>query len=95
VIFAKSKCSAPLDYRRLKLFNILKISDEAKLIVSLKPGKTNIQYYVTNDELFILSETHIRTGHGGRTQMLKELQVRYKNTRITYLRSYNVVFKFV
>jgi hypothetical protein len=54
VIFAKSKCSAPLDYRRLKLFNILKISDndKAKLIVSLKPGKTNIQYYVTNDELF-------------------------------------------
>jgi hypothetical protein len=30
----------------------------------------------------ILSETHIRTGHGGSTRMLKELQVRYKN--ITY-----------
>jgi hypothetical protein len=72
-----------LDYRRLKRFDILKVSDEEKLIVPLKPGETNIQYYVTNDELFnILSETHIRTGHGGRTRMLKELQVRYKN--ITY-----------
>jgi hypothetical protein len=75
--------STPLDYRRLKRFDILKVSDEEKLIVPLKPGETNIQYYVTNDELFnILSETHIRTGHGGRTRMLKELQVRYKN--ITY-----------
>jgi hypothetical protein len=83
VIFAKRKCSTPLDYRRLKRFDILKVSDEEKLIVPLKPGETNIQYYVTNDELFnILSETHIRTGHGGRTRMLKELQVRYKN--ITY-----------
>lgn len=83
VISAKSKCSTPLDYRRLKRFDILKVSDEQKLIVPLKPGETNIQYFVTNEELFnILSETHIRTGHGGRTRMLKELQVKYKN--ITY-----------
>nr|XP_034194771.1 KRAB-A domain-containing protein 2-like [Osmia lignaria] len=80
---AKTKCSTPLDYRRLKRFDILKITDEEKLIVPLKPGETNIQYYVTNDELFnILSESHIRTGHGGKTCMLKELQVKYKN--ITY-----------
>jgi hypothetical protein len=52
VIFAKRKCSTPLDYRRLKRFDILKVSDEEKLIVPLKPGETNIQYYVTNDELF-------------------------------------------
>jgi hypothetical protein len=33
--------STPLDYRRLKRFDILKVSDEEKLIVPLKPGETN------------------------------------------------------
>ncbi|CAG9835992.1 unnamed protein product [Diabrotica balteata] len=80
VISAKTKCSTPLDYRRLKRFDVLKVDDEEKLIVPLKPGETNAQYYVINDELFtILSETHTRIGHGGRTRMLKELQVKYKN----------------
>ena len=69
-----------MDYRRIKRFDILIVSDDEKLIVPLKPGQTNIQYYVTNEELFdILSETHIRTGHGGRTRMLKVLQITYKN----------------
>lgn len=49
----------------------------------LKPAERNIQYYVINGELLnILSEAHIRTGHGGITRTLKELQVKYKN--ITY-----------
>ncbi|XP_030768090.1 KRAB-A domain-containing protein 2-like [Sitophilus oryzae] len=83
VISAKTKCCTPSDYRRLKRFDILNVGDEQKLIVPLKPGETNIQYYVTNDELFdILSETHVRTGHGGRTRMLNELQLKYKN--VTY-----------
>lgn len=83
VVSAKTKCNTPLDYRRLKRFDVLKINDEEKLIVPLKQGETNIQYYVTNEELFsILYETHTRIGHGGRTRMLKELQVKYKN--ITY-----------
>ncbi|GBN67396.1 KRAB-A domain-containing protein 2 [Araneus ventricosus] len=79
VISAKTS----LDYRRLRRFDVLKINDEEKLIVPLKPGETNVTNYVTNDELFsILSETHTRIGHGGRTHMLKDLQVKYKN--ITY-----------
>lgn len=83
VKFAKFKCSTPLDYRRLKRFDVLKSDTGDRLIVPLKPGDTSIQYYVTNDELFnILSETHIRLCHGGRTRMAKELQVKYKN--ITY-----------
>lgn len=83
VVSAKIKCNTPLDYRRLKRFDVLKINDEEKLIVPLKPGETNIQYYVTYEELYsILYETHTRIGHGGRTCMLKELQVKYKN--ITY-----------
>jgi len=43
----------------------------------------NIQYCVTNEELFtILHETHTRISHGGGTRLLNELQVKYKN--ITY-----------
>ncbi|GFX28338.1 KRAB-A domain-containing protein 2 [Trichonephila clavipes] len=80
VVSAKTKCNIPLDYRRLKRFDVLRIKDEEKLIVPLKRGKTNLQYYITNDELFsVLYETHIRTGHGGRARMLKELQIKYKN----------------
>ena len=83
MVSAKTKCNTPLDYRWLKRFDVLKINDEEKLIVPLKPGETNIQYYVTNGELFsILSETHTRIGHGWKTRMLKELQNKYKN--ITY-----------
>ncbi|GFX86163.1 KRAB-A domain-containing protein 2 [Trichonephila clavipes] len=82
VVSAKTKCNTPLDYRRLKSFDVLK-NNEEKLIVPLKPEETNIQYYVTNDEMFsVLYETHIRTGQGGRTRILKELQIKYKN--ITY-----------
>ncbi|XP_076394138.1 KRAB-A domain-containing protein 2-like [Megachile rotundata] len=61
--------------RRLKRFDVLKMNDEEKLIVPLKPGETNIQYYVTNEELFsILYETHTRIGHGGRTTVSNEAQ---------------------
>ncbi|XP_057654773.1 KRAB-A domain-containing protein 2-like [Diorhabda carinulata] len=83
VVSAKIECNTPLDYRRLKRFDVLKINDKEKLIAPLKPGETNIQYYVTNEELYsILHETHTRIGHGGRIRMLKELQAKYKN--ITY-----------
>ncbi|GFX84393.1 KRAB-A domain-containing protein 2 [Trichonephila clavipes] len=79
----QSYARTPLDYRRLKRFDVLKISDEEKLIVPLKEGETNIKYYVINNEFFsVLYEIRIRTGHGGRTRMLRELQTKYKN--ITY-----------
>lgn len=79
-----------MDYRRLKRFEILKVRDEQKLIVPLKPGETNIRYYVTNEELFdILSETHIGTVHGGRTQevimlylnLCKQCQMKYNASK--------------
>lgn len=75
MISTKSKCSTPLNYRRLKHFDILKINKEEKLIVSLEPGKMNIQCYVTNVELFsTLFKTHTIIGHAGRTRMLNDLQ---------------------
>lgn len=56
----------------------MNILGSTKLIVPLKPGETNMKYYVKNEELFdIIQQTHIRTGHGGRTRMIKELQFKY------------------
>lgn len=53
---------------------------KGSLLKTLKPGEMNIQCFVTNNKLFsILSETHIRIDHGGRTNMLKELKSNYKN----------------
>ena len=43
VVSAKTKCNTPLDYRRLKRFDVLKINDEEKFIVPLKQEETNIQ----------------------------------------------------
>ena len=51
-----------------------------KLIVPLKPRETNIIYNVKNEDIFdIIQQTHIQTGHGGRTRMIKEWQCEYKN----------------
>jgi len=82
MVSAKTKCNT-FGLQTIKTFHVEKINDENKLIAPLKPRKTNIQYYVTNEEFFtILHESHTRIGHGGRTRILKELQVKYKN--ITY-----------
>ena len=58
MVSAKTKCNTFLDYRRLKRFDVLKINDEEKLIVPLKQEERNIQYYVTNEELF-RKEEHV------------------------------------
>lgn len=79
----KTKGKQCIDYRRLKRFDVVNITNEDKLIVPVKPGETNVQFYVNNDELFdIIQDVHIRCGHVGRTRMLKELQQQYKN--VTY-----------
>lgn len=69
-----------MSYRRFKLFDVLKINDKEKLIVLLKPEKTNKQYYVNNDELVSLQfETHIRIGQEGRRLCLKICNRNTKN----------------
>lgn len=76
----KSRGKLPHEYRRLKRFDV---TDDNKLIVPVKPGDTNVVYYVTNDEMFdIIHNVHILNGHKGRDKMLKEIQRKYKN--ITY-----------
>ena len=57
-----------LDYRRLKHFDVLSINGENSLIVTLKSGEINIQYYFITGKLFSMpSKTHTKVSSGGRT----------------------------
>ena len=70
----------PNDYALLKRFDVVRVSNVAKLIYPVSEGHATIKYYVTNDELFdIIHAAHIRIGHGGRNRMIKETQLKYKN----------------
>jgi len=88
---AKSvKGKQTVHYRQLKRY-ILNIGGEEKLTVPLSAEKTEILYYVTFDELFnVILEAHIAVGHGGRTRVIKKLNLKYKNVTVesivTYLR---------
>lgn len=71
----------PLDYRRLKRYDVLKVSDELKLILPLnKSANHEVKYYVHNEELFdILCKSHVDTGHGGLHKMHLNLKKKYVN----------------
>lgn len=71
-----------LNYRRLKLFDVIKIGDQENLIELLthRDGKNNILYYVKNEELYdILYETHTNVGHGGKHRMISEIKLKCKH----------------
>lgn len=71
----------PLDYRRLKRYDVLKVSDKMKLILPLcKSAGNQVKYYVHNGELFdILCKAHVDTGHGGLHKMHLSLKKKYVN----------------
>jgi uncharacterized protein YqgV (UPF0045/DUF77 family) len=76
-------------YWRLKRYDILNIGSEEKLTVPLSAEKTEILYYVTFDELFnVIHEAHIAVGHSGRTRMIKELNLKYKNVTVESIVTY-------
>lgn len=67
-------------YRRLKRYDIMTVGNEEKLIVPISSEKDDVVHYVRYEELFsIIHDTHINTGHGGRTRTLKEASRKYKN----------------
>ena len=69
--------------RLLKRYDILNIGGEERLNLPLSAEKTEIQYYVTFDELFIVThEAHIAVGHGIRIRMIKDLNLKYKNVTV-------------
>lgn len=56
----------PNDYKLLKRYDIMNVSNIEKLIVSVNDPNT-IKYYVYNEELYkIIHDVHLQTGHGGR-----------------------------
>lgn len=68
-----------LQYRRLKRYDILHVGDMKKLIMPLS-DKMNVQYYVTDDELFdVINSAHRECGHGDRDRTLKALRNKYAN----------------
>lgn len=82
VIDAKNRTNKkPVDYRRLKRYDILKVSGLLKLILPLsKSVNDNVKYYVHNGELFdILKKSHLETSHGGLHKMHISLKNEYAN----------------
>ncbi|XP_019840917.2 SCAN domain-containing protein 3 isoform X2 [Bos indicus] len=69
-----------IDYRRLARFDVIIVQGHEKLIEAINGETDKIRFYLHSEDLFdILHDTHLSTGHGGRTRMEKELQAKYKN----------------
>jgi hypothetical protein len=67
------------DYKLLKKYDVLKISDVNKLIVPVSENNEVI-YYVHNEELFdVIYKVHLSIGHGERNRMKHEVNTKYKN----------------
>lgn len=73
------KTKIPNDYKLIKKYDTMRVCNVEKLVVPINEGN-QIKYYVHNEELFnILHETHLSIGHGGRSRMEHELNIKYKN----------------
>jgi hypothetical protein len=56
------------------------VSGGEKLITPVKGEGTAILYYLNAEEIFyVVHNTHLKIGHGGRTRMENELTRKYKN----------------
>lgn len=72
-----------IDYRRLKIYDVLKVGDSEKLIYPISKENPNVKFYVHTEELFyVIHEAHLVIGHGGRNRMMKELRAKYRNVTI-------------
>ncbi|KFM71468.1 KRAB-A domain-containing protein 2, partial [Stegodyphus mimosarum] len=78
---AKAKQEKESDnYRRLRKCDVIEVDGKEKLIVPVTEDSSVILYYVHTEELFdLLHDTHLKIGHGGRTQMEKKRQTKFKN----------------
>lgn len=81
------KPKIPNDYRIIKKYDIVEMSDVERLIVPKMNESDQIKCYVYNEELFgILHETHLSIGHGRRDRMEHQLHHKYENiTRETVM----------
>ena len=80
VVEAKSVLKKPsLQYRRLKVFDVLEISEVKKLIAK---GET-VRYFLPAEEAFdVIESAHVAIGHGGRDRLKKEVSRKHANVTI-------------
>ncbi|XP_039303442.1 KRAB-A domain-containing protein 2-like [Solenopsis invicta] len=66
----------PLQYRRVKRFDVFEIGGTKKLISKDEP----VKYYLPAEEIYdVIESAHIAVGHGGRDRMKKETSRKYAN----------------
>ncbi|XP_045135274.1 SCAN domain-containing protein 3-like [Portunus trituberculatus] len=68
----------PLQYKRLKQFDVIEIGGIQKLIA--KSDKDEIRYYLPASEIFdVIKTSHLAIGHGGQDKLKCEIVKRYAN----------------
>lgn len=68
------------DYRRLKRYDVLSISESKKLIQPLLKNEKEIKYYTHNEQVFdIIHAAHLETGHGGKHKLEKNIKTKFVN----------------
>nr|XP_022908750.1 KRAB-A domain-containing protein 2-like [Onthophagus taurus] len=74
----KASNKSTLQYRRLKRYDQLRLSDKKKLILPVSDQIADVKSFVTNDDLFdVIHNAHRECGHGGRDRMIKALGNKY------------------
>lgn len=87
-----AKCKVkktPVDYRRIKQYDVINTPDGDRLIVKQKPGDKNVQMYVYKEEIYdIIQDAHLKSKHGGRSKIINMLRPLYKNITNVSVRAY-------
>ena len=66
----------PLQYRRMKRFDVIAIGGVKNLISTSEP----VKYYLPAEEIFdVIESAHVATGHGGRDRLKMETSRKYAN----------------
>ncbi|XP_060809059.1 KRAB-A domain-containing protein 2-like [Amyelois transitella] len=66
----------PLQYSRLKRFNIIEVCGIKKLVTNTEP----VKYFLPAEEIYdIIDAAHISIGHGGRDRLKNETAKKYAN----------------
>ena len=62
----------PVDYFRLKRYDIMEVGGCEKLVFPVNGEEQSVKYYVHVEEIFdIMNDTHLAIGHGGKSRMFK------------------------
>ncbi|XP_034245483.1 KRAB-A domain-containing protein 2-like [Thrips palmi] len=76
---AKNNRSLSLSKRRLQRFAVCEVDGVEHLIVPLKPGETNMKFFVKVEDLYDRIKTHHTATHKGRNRIVASCNLKYKN----------------